>query len=279
LSRPSGLVRLLKEIAGLPGDFWVRLLYLHPDHFPYDILDVIQADKRFLPYFDIPFQHASPSLLAAMNRRGSGEAYLQLLASIRERLPDAVIRSTFLTGFPGETEADFARLLEFQEKARFDWLGVFTYSREEDTPAYSLKNRPPKKTAAERKALIEERQIPITEERINRFVGRELDVLIEEEFPEEPASGSKGVPAAGMWLGRLYCQAPEVDGAAVVHAASAATGGNGRAAAAADGGDGRTTAAASPAVPARPAGTVLRPGTMVRGAVFGRTGFDVQVRV
>ncbi|MDR2663155.1 MAG: 30S ribosomal protein S12 methylthiotransferase RimO [Treponema sp.] len=240
--RRTGLGRLLTEITRLPGDFWVRSLYLHPDHFPLDILEIIKRDGRILPYFDIPFQHASPEILAAMNRRGGGDAYLRLLDAIRSRLPDAVIRSTFLTGFPGETESDFARLLDFQEKARFDWLGVFTYSREDNTPAYSMKNRTPKKTAGARKARLEERQIPITEERINRFVGRELEALLEEEVP---APGSKDAPAGpGLWLGRLYCQAPEVDGAAVVHAAGS-----------------------------------LRPGTMVRGTVFARTGFDLQIRV
>jgi ribosomal protein S12 methylthiotransferase len=234
-SYEGGLKGLMAGLAALPGDFWVRLLYLHPDHFPLDILDVIQADKRFLPYFDIPFQHASPSLLKAMNRRGSGESYLCLLDSIRERLPDAVIRSTFLTGFPGETEDDFAEILDFQERARFDWLGVFTYSREEGTPAYSLKNRPSKKTAAERKALIEERQIPITEELINRFVGRTMDVLVEEELSES------------IWLGRLFCQAPEVDGAAVIRTAAV--------------------------------DTRLVPGTVVPGAVLARAGFDLEVAV
>lgn len=267
--RRTGLGRLLAEITRLPGDFWVRCLYLHPDHFPLDILDIIERDGRILPYFDIPFQHASPEILAAMNRRGGGEAYLRLLDAIRSRLPGAVIRSTFLTGFPGETEADFARLLDFQEKARFDWLGVFTYSREDATPAYSMKNRPPKKTAAERKARLEERQIPITEERINRFVGRELEVLLEEELAEGPAgSEADAVPAdTGLWLGRLYCQAPEVDGAAVVHPAPASV-------------------LEQAAIPARPEGTALplrpgriRPGTMVRGTVFARTGFDLQIRV
>jgi ribosomal protein S12 methylthiotransferase len=266
--RRTGLGRLLAEITRLPGDFWVRFLYLHPDHFPLDILDIIKRDGRILPYFDIPFQHASPEILAAMNRRGGGEAYLRLLDAIRSPLPDAVIRSTFLTGFPGETEADFAQLLDFQERARFDWLGVFTYSREESTPAYSMKNRVLKKTAGERKVRIEERQIPITEERINRFVGRELEVLLEEELPGVPASGSKDIPAGpGLWLGRLYCQAPEVDGSAVVHRAPPSV---------------PEKAAAIPpaAAPAQPEGTaVLRPGTMVRGTVFARAGFDLQIRI
>ena len=143
-------------------------------------------------------------------------------------------RSTFLTGFPGETEEDFAALLDFQEKARLDWLGVFAYSREEDTAAYGMKNRVPRKLAAERKRLVEERQIPITEENMDRFTGKAYDVLVEEEIDME----------GGLYLGRLYCQAPEVDGAAVIHC-----------------GDGRPP----------------EPGTFVKGRVSGRTGFDLQI--
>ena len=153
---PGGLAALLEVLSGLDGDFWVRLLYIHPDHFP-PILDIMEKDKRFLPYFDIPFQHSSEKILKAMNRRGNYDTYLELIKTIRKRFDDAVIRTTFLTGFPGETEEDFALLLDFQEKLRADWLGCFAYSREEDTPAYDMKGRPPKKLAAERKRLIEER--------------------------------------------------------------------------------------------------------------------------
>ena len=116
----AGLPELLNAIAGLEGNFWVRLLYIHPDHFPLPILELMERDRRFLPYFDIPFQHASPTILAAMNRRGAAEDYIALAATIRRRIPAAVIRTTFLLGFPGETAADFAALLDFQQKLRAD---------------------------------------------------------------------------------------------------------------------------------------------------------------
>jgi ribosomal protein S12 methylthiotransferase len=221
----------------------VRLLYIHPDHFPRSILDLLREDPRFLPYFDLPFQHGSPKILRAMNRRGDPAASLDLIAEIRGALPDAVIRSTFLTGFPGETEGDFQELLDFQERARLDWAGVFTYSREEGTPAYSMKGRVPGKIARERKALIEERQIPITGERMDRFVGRELEVLVEEVLPDTEAGPEPG--EGTFYLGRLFCHAPEVDGAAVI-----------------------TTALAD-----------LGPGDLVRGRVFARAGFDLEVAV
>jgi ribosomal protein S12 methylthiotransferase len=230
----GGLPELLEALAGLSGDFWVRILYIHPDRFPFPVLDTMRRDSRFLPYFDIPFQHGSDRILAAMNRRGQAETYLALVSRIRESLPDAVIRSTFLLGFPGETGEDFERLLDFQEKARLDWAGCFAYSREEDTPAYAMKGRVAKKTARERKRIVEERQVPISEERMERFVGRGMDALVEEALDREE----------GLYLGRLYCQAPEVDGAAIISS-----------------------------------GRPLEPGAMVRGRVTGRTGFDLKVLI
>ncbi|MDR0302111.1 MAG: MiaB/RimO family radical SAM methylthiotransferase, partial [Treponema sp.] len=206
----SKLPELLNAISALEGHFWVRLLYIHPDHFPLQILDIMEKDARFLPYFDIPFQHASPKILSAMNRRGSAQQYLELLETIRTRLPHAVIRSTFLLGFPGETEEDFAALLDFQEKAALDWLGCFTYSREEGTAAFSTKGRVPAKIAEARKQIIEERQIPITEKNMERFAGQTLEVLIEEQITDDSNDGEN------FWLGRLYCQAPDIDGAAVI---------------------------------------------------------------
>ncbi|MCL2318794.1 MAG: 30S ribosomal protein S12 methylthiotransferase RimO, partial [Treponema sp.] len=220
-SLPASLPDLLASLSHLEGDFWVRLLYIHPDHFPLSILDIMEQDKRFLPYFDIPFQHGSKKILTLMNRRGNQETYLRLIETIRLRLPDAVIRSTFLTGFPGETEEDFQSLLDFQEKARLDWLGCFAYSREEGTAAWGMKGRVGKKTQAVRKRLIEERQIPITEKQMDRFIGRTFEVLVEEKFdapvsaPGEAQPDEDSVsPEPVLYLGRLPCQAPEVDGSA-----------------------------------------------------------------
>jgi len=207
------LPELLEAVSSLKGHFWVRLLYIHPDHFPLKILDLMEKDNRFLPYFDIPFQHASSKILSAMNRHGDAETYLTLLKTIRAKLPNAVIRSTFLLGFPGETEQDFAQLLDFQQKANLDWLGCFVYSREEGTAAYSMKGRISAKTAKERKQIIEERQIPITEKNMDRFVNQNLDVLVEEEIA---ASETDTEENETLWLGRLYCQAPDIDGAAVI---------------------------------------------------------------
>jgi ribosomal protein S12 methylthiotransferase len=208
-SEGAKLPELLNAISSIKGHFWVRLLYIHPDHFPLQILDLMERDSRFLPYFDVPFQHSSAKILTTMNRHGHAEKYLALLKTIRTRLPNAVIRSTFLLGFPGETEEDFAELLDFQEKAKLGWVGCFVYSREEGTAAYSMKKRVPVKIAEKRKQIIEERQIPITEKNMERFVSQNLEVLIEERI-----NGDED--GENFLLGRLYCHAPEIDGAAVI---------------------------------------------------------------
>jgi ribosomal protein S12 methylthiotransferase len=201
----AALPRLLAAIGALPGDFWVRLLYIHPDHFPREVLDIVASDPRFLPYFDLPFQHASPAVLHAMGRVGEPGRNLALIGEIRRRLPGAVIRSTFLVGFPGETDEDFERLLDFQREAALDWMGAFTYSREEDTPAYAMKGRVTAATARERKGRLEAAQVSITARALDAHVGKTLPVLIEEEVDGEEMS-----------LGRAYLQAPDVDGLVVV---------------------------------------------------------------
>ena len=209
----QALPELLSALSRLAGAFRVRVMYVHPDNFPLAILPIMVADQRFLPYFDIPFQHASASVLRRMNRRGGAEAYLGLIDRIRAVLPDAMLRSTFLVGFPGESDQDFAALRDFQERARLDWLGSFSYSREEGTAAAAMKGRVPKKLVEERRRALEEVQERITRERLQRFVGRELEVLVEE--PLEPEKDAAGV-GDSFSLGRAWLQAPEVDGLTVL---------------------------------------------------------------
>ena len=202
------LPALLADLSALTGRFWVRLLYVHPDHFPRDVLPIMRDDPRFLPYLDVPFQHASPAILAAMGRKADPEANLRLVERIRAALPGAVLRSTFLVGFPGETDRDAELLARFQEEAALDWVGVFTFSREEGTRAHGLPGRVPRRTADARRAALEERQVPITWRRLDRHLGVALDVLV-----EEPVAGEE------LSLGRAYLQAPDVDGLTVVRAA------------------------------------------------------------
>jgi ribosomal protein S12 methylthiotransferase len=209
--RGEGLTALLRRIMELPGDFWLRLLYMHPDHVPEDLFACIRDNERVLPYLDIPFQHASKRVLRRMGRSGDGPAYLRLIDRIRNEIPGAVIRSTFLVGFPGEEEEDFTELLKFQREAALDWLGVFTYSREEDTPAYRLQSAlgyrltKMKGAAEKRKSIIQETQQEITTARLREHVGSPQRVLIEE-----------AVAGERLFIGRTYFQAPEVDGLTVV---------------------------------------------------------------
>jgi ribosomal protein S12 methylthiotransferase len=206
----SLLPELLAALSDSEGDFRVRVLYIHPDHFPEGILPVMAADARLLPYLDLPFQHGSERVLRAMNRRGGGEAYLGLLDRVRKAMPDAAIRSTFLVGFPGESDEDFEELLEFQKSARLDWVGSFAYSREDGTAAYDLRGLPSKRVVAARRSALEEAQERITRERLGRFLGRELEVLVEEEVERASADEEE------LSLGRAWNQAPDVDGLTVL---------------------------------------------------------------
>lgn len=212
----SGLALLLKSISEIKGNFKIRLLYIHPDHFPLDILPIMTADKRFLPYFDIPFQSGAQKIIRAMNRNGSAEVYLDIVKNIRDAFEKAKspygepqIRTTFLVGFPGETDEDFNETIKFLQELRPLWSGGFTYSREEDTPSYSFKGRVPKKTAEARLAEIQNTQTSITEKKLDSFIGKEIEVLVEELIQAEDKTF--------LALGRAWFQAPEVDGAVVLN--------------------------------------------------------------
>ena len=202
---------LLKQISALEGKFWIRLLYIHPDHFPLNILPLMKEDPRILPYFDIPFQHAHPDILRKMGRKGNREAYLDLIRRLREEFPGCVIRSTIMTGFPGENRKTFAELKRFLAEARLDWAGFFIYSREEGTEAYNYRGALGTKLAGPRsikqKSILEDMQQTITEEQMNRFVGQEMILIVEEAVAEEP-----------LYLSRAAIQAPEVDGLVVLRA-------------------------------------------------------------
>lgn len=231
----SGLAQLLTAISGITGAFKIRLLYIHPDHFPLDILPVMISDSRFLPYFDIPFQSGSSSIIRAMNRSGSAESYLRLAETIRAAFRDAkspygeaVIRTTFLTGFPGETQDDFDRTAAFLNALQSLWSGAFAYSQEEGTQAACMKKKVPAKIAEQRKTALNELQLSITEKKLAGFCGQEMDILIEEVIPPALKDTASMHSNAGGFeaehadeyriaLGRAWFQAPEVDGAVVVN--------------------------------------------------------------
>lgn len=203
------LERLLKQLNAIDGDFWIRLLYIHPDHFTDSLIDTVAAADKILPYFDIPFQHASSSIVKRMGRRGNSQIYTQLIQRIRQRIPKAVIRSTFMAGFPGEKAKDVAEVNRFLKENQLDWVGFFIYSREENTAAAKMRGRFFHRLAQGRALKAKEGwetiQTQVTVEKLRNYIGWELPILLEEVFKDEPLA-----------LGRAWFQAPEVDGCVVV---------------------------------------------------------------
>lgn len=195
------LVELLRELVKVDVH-WIRILYAYPRRFTDELIDLIADEPKICNYVDLPLQHASNKILKLMNRPDTRESIEALLKKIRERIPNVVIRSTFIVGFPGETEEDFQELKDFLEVQRLDRVGIFTYSREEDTPAYDFPEQISEEVMQERYHDLMSMQSLISQEINESLEGKELEVLIEnrdEEVPEVEA-------------GRSYRDAPEVDG-------------------------------------------------------------------
>ncbi|MFB2646375.1 30S ribosomal protein S12 methylthiotransferase RimO [Raphidiopsis sp. BLCC-F218] len=180
---------------------WVRMHYAYPTGITPDVIKAIQETGNFLPYLDLPLQHSHPEILRAMNRPWQGRVNDGIIERIKTALPEAVLRTTFIVGFPGETQEHFDHLLEFTERHQFDHLGVFTFSPEEGTPAYNLPNQLPQELMVERRNQLMEIQQPISLHKNWQQVGRIVDVLIEQENPQ-----------TGDLIGRSDRFAPEVDG-------------------------------------------------------------------
>jgi ribosomal protein S12 methylthiotransferase RimO len=199
LGTPGGLVDLLRFLGDVEGLRRLRLLYLHPREVNDGLIAEMASNPVVAPYFDLSLQHSSGRLLRAMRRPGDGETHLALAARIRAAAPDAALRSSFIVGFPGETDDDVAGLAEFLEAARLDWAGFFSFSPEEGTPAADLPGQVSAAEAAERARLLEAIQERITSERNAAQVGRVVEVLV--DLVED------GTP-----VGRSYREAPEIDG-------------------------------------------------------------------
>ena len=199
----ENLTKLLQEMDKLSGDFWIRLLYTHPTHFPQELIDYLAASKHVLPYVDMPLQHISGELLTSMGRGISEEAVRDLIKRLRQGVPDLALRTTFITGLPGETEDDFKKLRDFVIEQKFERLGVFSYYPEPGTPAASFPNQVPKEIADERARELMDIQAKISLKKNKSLVGSEFDVIV--DFIEE--SGA---------LCRTYMDAPEIDNIALI---------------------------------------------------------------
>ena len=180
---------------------WIRMHYAYPTGLTADVIAAIQETPNVLPYLDLPLQHSHPEILRAMNRPWQGQINDGIMERLKIALPSAVYRTTFIVGFPGETEAHFQHLLEFTQRHKFDHVGVFTFSPEEGTPAYNLPNQIPAEVMTERRNQLMELQQPISFQKNQQEIGKVVDVLIEQENPE-----------GGELIGRSGRFSPEVDG-------------------------------------------------------------------
>lgn len=180
---------------------WIRMHYAYPTGLTAKVIRAIQETPNVLPYLDLPLQHSHPEILRGMNRPWQGQVNDSIIERIKTALPQAVLRTTFIVGFPGETDAHFSHLLQFVQRHEFDHVGVFTFSPEEGTPAYSLPNPLPQEVMDDRHALLMQAQQPISLKKNQAEVGKVVDVLIEQENPE-----------TGELVGRSARFAPEVDG-------------------------------------------------------------------
>jgi ribosomal protein S12 methylthiotransferase len=200
------LVELLAELDKVEGLDWIRLMYLYPMYFSDELIDAIAASRRIVPYLDMPLQHANDVMLRRMQRRVTRAETEELLGKLRSRIPNLVMRTTFITGFPGETDEQFADMVDFVRQHRFERLGVFTYSYEPDTPAARLPDHVPEEVKLARQAELMRVQQEIAFEWNARQIGRQVDVLLDAPVPGE----------RNVFIGRSYADAPDVDGVVYV---------------------------------------------------------------
>ena len=195
------LAKLMARLCRIDGLRWLRVLYCYPDSITDELLDTMAREEKIVPYIDLPLQHASGPILKAMNRRGDRQSLTALMNKIRERVPGVVLRTTLITGFPGETEEDFTELAEFVKDVKFERLGCFAYSQEEGTPAAELPGQLDEEVKAHRAELIMDRQMEIMERQGMELIGKTLEVLVEgyDRYAE-------------CWFGRSWRDAPDVDG-------------------------------------------------------------------
>src|SRR5437870_674306 len=207
LGKQDALAHLLRELAHTDGIEWVRVMYTYPTHISDAFLDVLDEEPRAVKYLDMPLQHASQSVLRLMKRGGNRASLERLIDRVRKRVPGIAIRTTFITGFPGETEEDFEELLIFVRNVEFDRVGVFTYSDEEGTPAYDLPNKVGPKLAKQRRDRLMREQKKISRRKNKARLGQTFRVLFEGESKESEL----------LWQGRLETQAPDIDGCVLIN--------------------------------------------------------------
>ncbi|MBS6520832.1 MAG: 30S ribosomal protein S12 methylthiotransferase RimO [Clostridiales bacterium] len=197
----KSLHKLLRELCKISGLRWIRILYCYPEEITDELIQVIKEEDKICNYLDLPIQHASDGILKRMGRRTSKEQLVEIIGKLRKEIPDIAIRTTLITGFPGETQEQHEELMEFVDEMEFDRLGVFTYSPEEDTPAAVMPDQIPEDVKEDRQAELMELQQEIAFDLAEEMIGREILVMIEGKVADENA-----------YVGRTYKDAPNVDG-------------------------------------------------------------------
>lgn len=205
--KEDSIANLLREIESVKTPKWIRLLYLYPTSITKEFIKIASQSSKIVPYFDIPFQHASRSVLKAMNRGGDYRSYIKLIEKIRKEIPDSAIRSSFIVGFPNEKKEDFEELKRFLLEASLDHAGFFVYSNEEGTKAFKLKDSVSKEEKEERLAEVASIQEKIAKKKNAQKVGKKYEVLIEGFYEETEL----------LLRGRTYFQAPDIDGVTLIN--------------------------------------------------------------
>jgi len=207
LGKTDALAHLLRELSHLDGVEWVRAMYTYPTHISDAFLDVLAEEPKAVKYLDMPLQHASQRVLRLMKRGGNRASLERLVQRVRKRVPDIAVRTTFITGFPGETDEDFEVLLTLVRNVEFDRVGVFTYSDEEGTPAFELPNKVEPKVAQQRRSRLMKEQSRISRKRNKARIGDTVRVLFEGESKESEL----------LWQARMETQAPDIDGCVLIN--------------------------------------------------------------
>ena len=197
------LAELLRRLDQVPGLEWIRLMYFYPMYVSDELIDTLAGAQKIVPYLDMPLQHINDTMLRRMARRVTRDETEALLAKLRERIPNLTMRTTFITGFPGETEEQFAELVEFVQRQKFERLGVFTYSFEPDTPAANLPDHVAEAVKEDRRGRLMAAQQEVAFEWNSQQIGRRIDVIIDQPVSDEAAEN--------IWLGRSHADAPDVD--------------------------------------------------------------------
>ena len=209
---------LLRKLCQIPELTWIRVLYCYPEEITDELIQVIKEEEKVCHYLDIPIQHASDAVLKRMGRKTTKQELADRIRRLRSEIPDIVLRTTLITGFPGETEEEFAELFHFVDEMEFEHLGVFPYSLEEGTPAASLGNQVPEEIKEERRDKIVALQQEITAMQAEERIGEEYQILIEGLIPEEQQEGTPEEverlceEEGDLYVGRSYLDAPEIDG-------------------------------------------------------------------